>query len=179
MTVELDVEGTPRLRFPAPFNVAEHFIDRHLREGRGAKAAVRAFARDISYAELAENVNRFGKALGDLGMGRGERLLMAVKDCPEFFYLFWGAIKAGVIPVPLNTMLRAKDFAFIIADSRCAGLAYSAEYAREVEAALAQSAWQPARVLRLEGGDDALTGCARSAAAHLEAVYARADDDCF
>ena len=35
---------------------------------------------------------------------------MVVKDCPEFFYLFWGAIKAGIVPVPLNTLLRADDY---------------------------------------------------------------------
>ena len=38
---------------------------------------------------------------------------MLVKDCPEFFYLFWGAIKAGIIPVPLNVILRAPDYRFI------------------------------------------------------------------
>ena len=38
---------------------------------------------------------------------------MVVKDCPEFFYLFWGAIKAGIVPVPLNTLLRADDYSFI------------------------------------------------------------------
>ena len=42
---------------------------------------------------------------------------MIVKDCPEFFYLFWGAIKAGIVPVPLNTLLRADDYRYIIEDS--------------------------------------------------------------
>ena len=49
-----------------------------------------------------------------LGLRRGERMLMVVKDCLAFFYLFWGAIKAGIVPVPLNTLLRASSYAFLI-----------------------------------------------------------------
>ena len=54
---------------------------------------------------------------------------MIVNDCAEFVYLFFGAIKAGVFPVPLNTLLRANDFAFIIEDSQCAAVVYSSELA--------------------------------------------------
>ena len=62
---------------------------------------------------------------------------MMVKDCPEFFYIFWGAIKAGFVPVPLNTLLRAKDYQFMIEDSGCAAVIYSPEYEGEVGPALA------------------------------------------
>ncbi len=179
VTVELDGEGIPRLRFPEPFNAAECFIDRHLAEGRGGKVAVRTLERDVTYADLVRNVNRFGNALRDLGMGPGERVLMVVNDCPEFFFLFWGAIKVGAIPVPLNTMLRAKDVEFIIRDSGCAGLVYSPEFAGEIEAALAECGWRPRAVLRLEGGGDALAARARDASPELRAVPARAEDDCF
>ena len=97
-----------KVRLPDRFNVAVPFIDRHLGEGRGAKAAIRtAHGETVTYAELAERVNRAGNALLALGLKPGDRLLMVVKDCPAFFYLFWGAIKAGIVPVPLNTLLRA------------------------------------------------------------------------
>jgi benzoate-CoA ligase family protein len=179
MAIEVDAEGIPQLRFPQPFNVAECFIDRHIAEGRAAKVAIRTLQREVTYAELVGNVNRFGNALIELGIGRGERVLMVVKDCPEFFFLFWGAIKAGVIPVPLNTMLRAKDFDYIIRDSECAGLVYTPEFGGEVEPALAQCAWKPRAALRMEGGDDAMAARARGASPDLRALPAGAGDDCF
>ena len=179
LAVEVDAEGIPQLRFPEPFNVAEHFIDRHISEGRGGKVAVRTPEREVTYAELLDAVNRFGNTLRKLGIGGGERVLMVVKDCPEFFFLFWGAIKAGVIPVPLNTLLRAKDFEFIMRDSGCAGVVYSPEFAGEVEAALAERSWRPRVVLRLEDGEDALTARARDASPELRAVRARAEEDGF
>jgi len=175
----LDADGIPQLRFPDPFNIAEYAIDRHVQEGRAGKIAIRTLREDVSYGDLVANVNRFGNVFRTLGIGRNERLLMIIKDCPQFVYVFWGAIKAGIIPVPLNTLLRAPDFAFVIADSRCAALVYSPELAPEVEAAVAQSSWQPPLVLRLEGDDQSLAARARHAAAALQAVPTRAEDDCF
>jgi acyl-coenzyme A synthetase/AMP-(fatty) acid ligase len=103
--VTVDRSRSPSaIAFEAGFNAAVPFVDRHLPEGRGAKAAIRTAAGEVTYAELAANVNRCGNALLRQGLARGQRLLLVVKDCPEFFYLFWGAIKAGVIPVPLNTI---------------------------------------------------------------------------
>src|ERR1019366_7298865 len=157
---ELSDEGIPQLRLPEPFNSAEYFIDRHLAEGRGSKVAVRTLQREVTYAGLHDNVNRFGNTLAALGIGRGERVLMVVNDCPEFFFLFWGAIKAGIIPVPLNVLLRANDFAFLIQDSECTGLVYSSEFAGEVEGALRVCPWRPRVVLRMEGGEDTLTALA-------------------
>ena len=105
--VETDASERPsRLRFAPTYNVAVAFIDRHIAEGRGAKVAIRTADSVITYAELADNVNRCADGLLRLGLARGERVLMVVKDCPVFFYLFWGAIKAGIVPVPLNTLLR-------------------------------------------------------------------------
>ena len=108
-----EAEAGPELTFAPVFNAAMAFIDRHLDEGRGDKLAIRSASDDVTYAELAERVNRSANALRGLGLGPGERLLMAVKDRPEFFYLFWGAIKAGLVPVAVNTLLRAEDFQYL------------------------------------------------------------------
>ena len=89
------------------FNVAAPLIDRHVQEGRSEKVAFRTVDGDVTYGALADNVNRCGNVLRELGAAAGDRVLMVVKDCPEFVYLFWGAIKAGVVPVPVNTLLRA------------------------------------------------------------------------
>ncbi len=172
-------DGASDIAFSASFNVATPFIDRHLAEGRGSKLAIRTTHEDVTYAQLAERVNRAGNALRGLGLKPGERVLMVVKDCPAFFYVFWGAIKAGIVPVPLNTLLRAGDYAYIIENSGCAGLVYSPEYAAEIEPALAQSPHKPAAVLRTEGAPGSLDGLMASSNATLEPVPSRADADCF
>jgi len=178
-TVTVDYAADPAtLDFAGQFNVAVPLIDRHLAEGRGEKAAIVGEFGTVSYADLAARVNRCGNALKALGLSHGDRVLMMVRDCPEFFYLFWGAIKAGFVPVPLNTLLRAGDYRFMIEDSGAACVVYSEQYAGEVEPAVAAAARKPAHVLRVEGagGMAALIDAAPEA---LEAAPATAGDDCF
>jgi benzoate-CoA ligase family protein len=180
-TVAIDRSTAPStLTFAPNFNVALAFIDRHLQEGRGDRVVIRSLAGgEVTYAALAENVNRAGNALKDLGIAGGERVLMMVKDCPAFYYLFWGAIKAGVVPVPINTLLRAKDYRFMIEDSACAAVVYSPEFAAEVEAALADASRTPAHSLRTEGGEEAFEARMAAASEQLAPAPAQAEDDCF
>ncbi len=179
-TVSIDRSAEPsRIAYAPVFNVAVPFIDRHLDEGRGGKIAIRADCGDVSYAALAENVNRCGNVFRDLGLDPGDRVLMIVKDCAEFFYAFWGAIKAGYVPAPLNTMLRSHDYAYMIESSGAAALVYSAEFAGEVEAALAQASAGPAHVLCVDGEGDTLAGRIGQASPDLDPAPAAADDDCF
>jgi benzoate-CoA ligase family protein len=180
--VTVDRSKSPAaISFEAGFNAAVPFIDRHVPEGRGAKVAIRTAAADVTYAELAERVNRCGNALLGAGLERGQRLLMMVKDCPEFFYLFWGAVKAGVIPVPLNTILRAPDYRGMIEDSGCSAVAYSPEFAAEVEPALAAAHRPPAVVLQLgeKGGERSLASLLARASPELPAAPAAATMPCF
>ena len=81
-TVEVDLSGgEPALSFAPLFNVAVPFIDRHLQENRADKVAIRTNRGVVvTYAELAANVNRCGNALLGLDIGRGERVIMIVKD---------------------------------------------------------------------------------------------------
>jgi benzoate-CoA ligase family protein len=179
-TAGIDAAQRPsRLRFAPDYNVAVEFIDRHISEGRGAKAAIRTADSAVTYAELAANVNRCAHALLGLGLRRGERVLMVVKDCPAFFYLFWGAIKAGIVPVPLNTLLRSDSYEFIIDDSGAAALVYSPEFASEVEPAVAAAKQQPRYVLRTEGNGQTLAALIAQSQPQFDAMRATADDDCF
>jgi benzoate-CoA ligase family protein len=179
IVVENDYDGTSKLRFPEPFNAASYFIDRHIVEQRGAKAAIRTLHQEIGYAELAESVNRFGNALTGLGIRSGDRVLMVVKDCPEFFYLFWGAVKIGAIPVPLNGLAPASDFEFIIQHSKCSALFFSSEFAETLNAALAVSTPKPKIAMAIDGERESLSDVARNSSARLNAVFARAEDNCF
>jgi len=176
VTVTPTNEGSTTLSFGGPFNVAVHFIDRHLDEGRADKVAIRTTAgEEVTYAELAVRVNQWGNALRGLDLPEGARMLMVVKDCPEFFYFFWGAIKAGVVPVPLNTLLRAKDYTYMIDDSGADLIVWSPEYADEVSEAIAQAEHPPLHQLDQASALDLL----ESADADLAPHPAAEDDDCF
>ncbi|MBI3711322.1 MAG: benzoate-CoA ligase family protein [Proteobacteria bacterium] len=178
--VAVDRTQTPAaLRFAPRMNVALAFVDRHLGEGRGAKIAIRTIREDVTYAALAERVNRCGNVLKGLGLARSDRVVMVVKDCPAFFYLFWGAIKAGIVPVPLNTLLRRADYEFMIGDSGCAALVYSPEFASEVEPALAGTGHKPRAIQRTEGAGDSLDARMAVAATTLDPVLADPEADCF
>ena len=179
-TVTLDTSQDPAgIGFSPVFNCAVPYIDRHLDEGRAGKVFLRSATEEVTYLELAENVNRCGNALKGLGMGAGERVLMMVKDCAEFYYVFFGAIKAGIVPVPLNTLLKAKDYRFMIEDSECQGLVYSPEFAAEVEPALSQATRKPPHVYLVEGEGETLGTLMAAASAELDAAPTTAMDDCF
>ena len=178
--VSVDRSSVPStLAFAATFNVAVPFIDRHLDEGRADKVAIRTGAEEVTYARLAANVNRAGNALLGLGLAPGERLVMMVKDCPAFFYLFWGAIKAGIVPVPISTMLRAADYTFALEDSGCAACAYSPEFAAEVVPGLEAADPGPAHRFATEGGGETLAALMAGASDQLDPAAATATDDCF
>jgi benzoate-CoA ligase family protein len=172
-------QSPAQLSFGPGFNAAVPFIDRHVPEGRGAKVAIRSAAGEVTYAELAERVNRCGNALLALGVKKGDRLVMVVKDCPEFFYLFWGAIKAGIVPVPLNTLLRADDYRYIVEDSACAAVVWSPEFAGEVKPALAAVKKAPAVTLPVEGEGRNVRSLLAEASPRLEAVPSAATAACF
>lgn len=177
---EIDREAAPaRIAFAPVFNVAVPFIDRHVPEGRGDRIAFRTVHEDVSYAALAERVNRCGNALLGLGIVAGDRVLMVVKDCPDFVYLFWGAIKAGIVPVPLNTLLRHADYQIMIEDSGCAALAYSPEYEAEVSHALATAAHKPTHVLCIDGRADGIPALMAAAGTALDPAPTASGDDCF
>ena len=160
---------------PPRFNVAVPFIDRHVGEGRGAKAAIRTAQETVSYAELAERVNRSGNALLASGLAPGDRLLMVVKDCPAFFYLFWGAIKAGIVPVPPNTLLRAPDYAYMVEDSGCGLIVYSSEFTVEIAPALKQLGAKAPKSMTVE----IFLGEMAKASPALDPRLAAPEDDCF
>src|SRR5262245_3948979 len=106
------------LQIPAIFNVATHFVDRHLGEGREQKIAYECGDERVSYRQLFERVNRAGNALKKLGVRQEERVGLLLLDTPEFPYCFFGAIKIGAVPIPINTLLKPHEYQYILNDSR-------------------------------------------------------------
>ena len=103
------------------FNVAEYFVDRHLEEGRGDDLAILCDEGQLTYRQIGELVNRAANALGELGVGQDDRVLIALPDSPAFVAAFWGAIKLGAIAVPVSTLLSGNECEFVLRDSgaRC------------------------------------------------------------
>jgi benzoate-CoA ligase len=107
------------LGVPETFNAATYFVDRHLREGRGAKVAIECGDERVTYTDLAERVNRFGTALRDgYGVRPEERVMLLLLDTPAFLVAFFGAIKIGAVPIPTNTLWKTPDYRHVLADSR-------------------------------------------------------------
>jgi benzoate-CoA ligase len=122
---------------PVEFNVATWFVDRQVTEGRGAAPAFHCERRVLSYADVQNLADRTGNALRELGVEMEQRVVMICLDAPEFLGTFWGAIKIGAVPVPLNTLLRAADFRYVLDDSRARVAVVSAPLLAEAAPALA------------------------------------------
>ena len=118
---------------PETFNAATHFVDRNVAEGRGAHVAIECGDARITYDEVLQHVNRCGNALRGIGVRPEDRVLLLLLDGPEFVYSFFGAIKIGAVPVPLNTLWKPADYQYVIRDSRAAVLIVSAELLADVE----------------------------------------------
>lgn len=113
-------QTTPVFTFSLPdqFNAATAFLDSNITEGRGNKIAVYHEGDTYSYSYIAELANRVGNGLLDLGIEIEQRVAMILLDSPQFAATFFGAIKIGAVPVPLNTMLRPIDYEYLLNDSR-------------------------------------------------------------
>jgi benzoate-CoA ligase family protein len=96
------------------FNVASYFVDRNLEEGRGARTALITNAGPVSYAELAKQVNKIGNVLRDLGVQRGQRVLIALSDGVELVATWYAAQKIGAVTAEVYTFLPAKDYAYFL-----------------------------------------------------------------
>jgi benzoate-CoA ligase len=118
----------PRARnqaIPRAYNFAADVLDRNLAAGRADKPAYIDPRGTWSYGALAERVARFGAVLRSLGIRREERILLALLDTIDWPTAFLGAIRAGIVPIPVNTMMTEEDYRFMLADSRAKVLVVS------------------------------------------------------
>jgi len=112
---------------PRDYNFAADILKRNLEADRGGKAAFIDQHGSYTYRDLAERVERFGHMLSALGVRREERVLICLLDTIDWPTAFLGAIKAGVVAVPVNTLLTEDDYSFMLADSRARLLVVSEE----------------------------------------------------
>ena len=109
------------------YNAAIDMVDRNVAAGHGAKVAFIDPKRRLTYAELQDACNRFANVLPRLGLARERRIVQIMLDTIDFPIVFWGAIKAGVVPVPLNTLLPDEAWLYMIEDARADAVVISVE----------------------------------------------------
>jgi 4-hydroxybenzoate-CoA ligase len=100
------------------YNAVTWLLDRNVDEGRGDKIVFDDTVSQLTYGELQRQSRRFANLLRRLGVRREERVAMIMLDTVDFPIVFLGAIRAGVVPVPLNTLLTADQYAYVLADCR-------------------------------------------------------------
>jgi benzoate-CoA ligase len=117
--------GAPCADIPRQYNFAADILDRNLKAGRASKPAFVDPRGSWSYGQLADRVARFASVLRTLGVRREERVLIALLDTIDWPTAFLGCLKAGVVAVPVNTLMTEDDYRFMLADSRARVLVVS------------------------------------------------------
>jgi len=123
---------------PEWFNMATMLVDRHVTEGRGQNPAIYYEDRVLSYADLLAAVNRVGNVLHVAGVGREERVVLLMADCPEFVATYVAAMKIGAVPLPINTALDTGDLTYCLADSCATTLVVDFDFLPSVQAIRSQ-----------------------------------------
>jgi len=126
------------MAYPRIYNAAADMIDRHTAVGRGAKAAFIDPNETLSYGELRARTGCMANLLATYGIPRESRVALLLLDTVDFPVAFWGAVKAGVVPVCLNTLLTTEQYAYILADCRARALFVSPELLPVVQPVLGQ-----------------------------------------
>ena len=98
---------------PARLNITREVLDRQLDTGIGARTAFVFEGGSISYAELGARVNSLARGLSDLGIAKGEKILIRLPNCLEFAISFLALVKIGAVPVLQNSLLGPDEVAYV------------------------------------------------------------------
>src|SRR5271168_592632 len=108
----------PHVHIPRIYNAAYDLIQRNLRADPADKIAYIDDRRSLTFRELDARSSAFANTLCALGVEREQRVFMCMHDTVDFPVVFLGSIKAGTIPVPVNTLLTQSDYAYMLEDCR-------------------------------------------------------------
>ena len=124
------------MTYPRHYNAVTDLLDRNITEGRGEKLAFVDPCRSVSYAELQRNSNRVANLLTASGVKAETRVAILMHDTVDWPAVFLGAIRAGVVPVAVNTLLGAEPYQYILEDARAQILFVSSPLLPTVEPVL-------------------------------------------
>jgi 2-aminobenzoate-CoA ligase len=167
----------PELQYPARLNCAVAFVERHVREGRGASVCLVSPAETWTYADFDERVNRIANALvHDLGLVPGNRVLIRSANTPMHVAVVFAVIKAGGIVISTMPMLRAKELAYPLAKAEVRLALCDIRLVEDMTKAAAAA--HPVRVVTWGDGDGLDALMALSGYERFEAVDTASDDVC-
>jgi benzoate-CoA ligase family protein len=163
-----------------PFNLTTHFLDRNLDEGRGERVALYCGEAEVTYAELCSLANRAGHVLRGLGVRKGERVLLALSDSPEFVACWFGALKIGAVVAEAYTFLPVKDYRYYAQYTQARVVVVDATTLAPMREAIAGLP-DPPRLLvsgeaELASGETAFAAAAAGASGDLEPAPTSRDD---
>ena len=127
---------------PYAYNAAQDLLQRNLAAQRAHKIAVIDEAGGHTFADLAERVHRCANALSVAGLQPEQRIALVLLDTIDFPTCFLGAIAAGVVPIPLSTMLQPADYAYVLRDSEASAVVVSDSLLPQIEPAVRLAQWK-------------------------------------
>jgi 4-hydroxybenzoate-CoA ligase len=138
-----------------PYNAASDFIDANIAQGRGGKTAFDDGQRKLTYGELQTQSQRFASGLHTLGLKQESRIALLLLDTVDYPVAFWGSIRAGVVCIPLNTLLTPEQYLYMLDDSRAEAVFVSAPLLKSIEPILPKLA--NLRLIVVAGSDGAVS----------------------
>ncbi len=169
----------PRVEIPRDYNAAHDLLQRNA--GRSGKVAYidAVTGQRLTYGELTEQAHRFASALRREGFAPEARILVAMHDTPEWPVVFLGSILAGVVPIAANTLLTARDFEFMLRDSRAQAAFVSKPLLPAFEPLVGQVATLKKLVVAGETGANSVAAMIASGSNDAEVASTCSDDACF
>jgi 2-aminobenzoate-CoA ligase len=107
------------------WNIAEEFLDKHVKEGRGDNAAVKFGDQEITYKELLAMSNKFANVLTKLGVEAQDRVGIRLTNMPEAIAINFGIQKVGAIPVPVSPLWAKEEVSFVLNNAEFKAFAVS------------------------------------------------------
>jgi benzoate-CoA ligase len=169
-------QSPPRLKIPRNYNAAYDLIARNLHAGVAEKIAFIDDHRSLSFAELDRQSSAFARTLGALGIEREQRIFMCMQDTVDFPVVFLGSIKAGVVPVPVNTLLTQNDYAYMLKDCRARLAVVSSALMGSIEPL--RAALPDLRHVLIAGADSGHTDSLTRRLQQTDGIYRIADTVC-
>ncbi|MEP6883226.1 MAG: benzoate-CoA ligase family protein [Gammaproteobacteria bacterium] len=174
-------QAPPRLHIPKNYNAAHDLIQRNLQIGIADKIAYVDDESSLTFGELDRRSSAFAHTLGVLGIERGQRILMCMQDTIDFPVVFLGSIKAGIVPVPVNTLLTQSDYAYMLKDCRAPLVVVSASLMPMIDPL--RATLPDLRRILIAGGDighdESLTRHVDRADAGYQVADTVSDEPCF